>query len=115
VIIAQLPSPTVNAPPDLDVEQLAIIGLQFLGMTEQQAREYSKTVDWTSTLVIPIPRNGTSYKQVTVDGVIGYLIQQSGSYVPQYALVWVKKGIIYGIGGYGMDTSAAMAMGASMK
>jgi hypothetical protein len=115
VIIAQLPSPTVNAPPDLDVEQLAIIGLQFVGMTEQQAREYSKTVDWTSTLVIPIPRNGTSYKQVTADGVTGYLIQQSGSYVPQYALVWVKQGIIYGIGGYGMDTSAAMAMGASMK
>ncbi|MGQ0603107.1 MAG: anti-sigma factor family protein, partial [Anaerolineales bacterium] len=57
-IFAQLPSPSVTTPPDLDVNELALIGLQLSGMTEAQAREYSQTVDWASTLVIPIPRNG---------------------------------------------------------
>ncbi len=114
IILVQMPSPSVNAPADLDIEQLAVIGLQFIGMNEQQAREYSKTVDWTSTLVIPIPRNGATYKQISVDGVTGYLIQQT-DYVPQYAIVWVKNGIIYAMGGTGMDATAGLAMANSLK
>ncbi|MBI5650497.1 MAG: hypothetical protein HZC40_08650 [Chloroflexi bacterium] len=115
IVYAQLPSPVVDAPRDLDVAQLAIIGLQFTGMTEAQAREYSKTVDWTSTLVIPIPRNGTAHKQIAVDGVTGYLIQETTSYIPQYVIVWIKNGIIYSIGGYGTDASAAIAMANSLR
>lgn len=114
ILFVQMPSPSVNAPADLDIEQLAVIGLQFLGMSEPQAREYSKTVDWTSTLVIPIPRNGATYKQISVDGVTGYLIQQT-NYGPQYTIVWVKNGIIYAIGGTGMDASTGLAMANSLK
>jgi hypothetical protein len=115
VLLAQIPSPTVNAPPDLDVQQLAEIGLQFTGMSAKQAHDFSQTVDWTSTLVIPIPRNGSTYKQIAVDGVTGYLIQRPAGDAPQYALVWLKNGIIYAIGGFGSDTAAALAMGNSLK
>jgi hypothetical protein len=115
VLLAQIPSPTVNAPPDLDVQQLAEIGLQFTGMSAKQAHDFSQTVDWTSTLVIPIPRNGSTYKQIAVDGVTGYLIQRPAGDAPQYALVWLKNGVIYAIGGFGSDTAAALAMGNSLK
>ncbi len=115
VLLAQIPSPSVNAPPDLDIQQLAEIALQFTGMSAKQARDFSQTVDWTSTLVIPVPRNGSSYKQVAVDGVTGYLIQRLDSDMPEYALVWLKNGVIYAIGGYGSDTAGALSMGNSLK
>jgi len=115
IMLAEMPSPTVHAPADLNLEQLAEIGLQSMGMTAEQAQAYSQTVDWTSTLVVPIPRNGASYTQVTVDGVQGDLIQRPMDDAPQYLLVWVKDGIIYAIGGLGNDTSAALAMANSLK
>jgi hypothetical protein len=97
------------------VRQLAEIGLQFTGMTPEEAHEFSQTVDWTSTLVVPIPRNGASYRQVSVDGVTGNLIQRPTDDDPQYLLMWVKGDIIYAIGGLGSDTSAALDMANSMQ
>ncbi len=101
-ILAQIPSPIVNAPADLDVTQLAEIGLQFTGMTADEARAFSQTVDWTSTLVVPIPQNGHSYEQVQVDGVTGNLIyRETDDGAPaRYTLLWVKNGVIYAISGF---------------
>ncbi len=115
VMLVEMPSPTVDTPPNVDLKQLAQIGLQFTGMTAQQAKEYSDTVDWTSTLVIPVPRNGASYEKVNVDGVTGYLIQRPVDDVPGYALVWVKDGIIYAISGMTNDTATALQMANSLK
>ncbi len=115
VIFVQMPSPTVSTPPDVDLAQLAELGLQFTGMTAQQARDYSQTVDWTSTLVIPIPQNGATYKQVPVDGVTGYLIQRPADDAPEYALVWAKDGMVYAIGALGADSAKALAMANALK
>ncbi len=115
VMMVQIPSPIVDAPSDLDIKALAQMGLEFSGMSPDQARSFSQTVDWTSTLVIPIPRNGASYKQVPVDGVTGYLIQRPADDVPQYALVWVKNGIVYAIAGMGSNADGALEMGNSLK
>jgi len=38
VILAEVPTPTVSAPADLNISQLAQIGLEFTGMTSQQGR-----------------------------------------------------------------------------
>ena len=115
VMLAQLPSPSVTTPPDLDVAQLAELGLQFTGMSAVEARAFAQTVDWTSTLVIPIPRNAASYEQVPVDGVIGTLIKRPADDAPEYALIWVKNGIVYAIGGLGSDASQALAMADSLR
>ncbi len=115
VMFVQMPSPTVSTPPDLDLAQLADLGLQFSGMTAQQARDYSQTVDWATTLVIPIPQNGATYKQVPVDGVTGYLIQRPADDVPEYALVWAKDGMVYAIGALGADSAKALAMANALK
>lgn len=114
-ILAQIPSPTVEAPADLDVAKLAQIALQLTGMTAEQAQAFSQSVDWTSTLVVPIPRNGAKYEQVAVDGVTGNLIQRPLDDAPEYSLIWVKDGIIYAIGGLGNDVDAAVAMANSLS
>ena len=115
VILAQIPSPTVNAPADLDLASLVQIGLEFTGMTPEQAKAFSQTVDWTSSLVIPIPKNAATYETVTVDGVQGTLIQRPMDDAPQYALVWVKNGIIYAIGALGSDSARAIDMANHMS
>ncbi|HEY3344778.1 MAG TPA: hypothetical protein VGJ97_07610 [Anaerolineaceae bacterium] len=114
VLLAEIPSPTVSAPPDVNVEQLAEIGLQFSGMSQAQAAEFAKTVDWTSSLVVPIPKNAATYEKVQVDGVTGTLIQRPVDDAPQFALLWVKNGIIYMIGGLGSDSQKAIQMAASL-
>jgi len=100
VQLMQMQSPTVNAPPDLDINQLGNAFLQILGMDPDEAAQFAAAVDWTSTLVLPVPRSNTTYQDVTVDGVPGTLIIQGSLEDPyHYMLVWVKDGIVYGLTG----------------
>ena len=116
VILAQIPSPSVNAPASLDVNQLARIGLEFTGMTAEEAIAFTGTVDWTSTLVVPIPSNAANYEQVSVDGVTGTLIQRASreGEPTTFALLWVKDGIIYAISGRGGNSDQALEMANSL-
>jgi hypothetical protein len=115
VILAEIPSPTVNAPADLDVAQLAQIGLEFTGMSKEEAAAFTSTVDWASTLIVPIPKNAAVYQQVNVDGVTGTLIQRPADDAPQFALIWVKNGIIYAISGLGTNSPQAIEMANSLQ
>jgi hypothetical protein len=114
VILAQIPSPSVNAPASLPIDRLAQIGLEFTGMSQEEAAAFTSTVDWTSTLVVPIPRNAAVNEQVVVDGVTGTLIQRSSEEGPQFALLWVKDGIIYAISGLGTNSKQAIEMANSL-
>ena len=114
VILAEVPSPTVDAPADVNVAQLAQIGLEFTGMSSDEAAAFSNSVDWTSTLVVPIPKNAATYEQVTVDGVTGTLIERPSNDLPQYALLWVKDGIVYAISGLGANSQQALDMANSL-
>jgi len=116
VILAQIPSPSVNAPADLDINRLAQIGLEFTGMSAEEAASFTSTVDWTSTLVVPIPGNAATYEQVTVDGVTGTLIQRPSreGESTTFALLWVKDGIIYAISARGTNSDQAIEMANSL-
>jgi hypothetical protein len=74
VMVTEVPVPTVVTTPELDLRQVAEFGLQLTGMTASQAHLFSETVDWTSTLAIPVPPGAASYDSVAVDGVKGLLI-----------------------------------------
>ena len=114
VIFAQIPSPSVYAPPGIDIEALARLGLEFTGMTPEEAAAFTSTVDWTSTLLVPFPRNATAHRQVSVDGVTGTLIERRNSETPQYVLLWVKDEIIYAISGLGAGSRQALEMANSL-
>ena len=114
VILTEIPSPIVDAPANLDIAQLAQLGLEFTGMSSQEAAAFSKTVDWTSTLVVPIPKNAAVNQQVAVDGTTGTLIQRPADDAPQFVLIWVKDGVIYAISGLGTDSQHAIDMANSL-
>ncbi len=115
VILSEIPSPTVNAPANVDVAQLAQIGLEFTGMTPEQAAAYTKTIDWTTTLVVPIPKNAATYQQLTVDGVTGTLVQRPSDDAADFVLIWIKNGIVYSIGGLGSNSQQAIDIANSLK
>ena len=105
--LTQMPSPSISAPPGLDIPKISEAFLQVLGMSPEEAAQIAQTVDWTTTLVIPIPRYGTSYEEVVVDGVNGTLISQNlEDHADQYLLIWVKDGILYALTGPGNTTTA---------
>ncbi len=112
-VLLEAPSPLINVPSDLNLQQLAEIGLQLAGMSATQAREFCQTIDWKSTLVLPIPRFVSSYNVVEVNGAQGTLINESGRRGLSYVLIWVKDGIIYCLAGHG-DSSAAVALANSL-
>ena len=116
IILAQIPSPEVSAPASLDIAKLAQIGFELTGMSPEEAAEFTSTVDWTSTLVVPIPRNAASNQQVNVDGVTGALIERpdDGDDAPRFVLFWVKDGIVYTIGGLGGDAQQALEIANSL-
>lgn len=108
----QVPSPIVSVPPALNITALAEAGLQIAGMSAAEAQAFCKTVDWSSTLVIPVPQNGGSYRTIPVDGVNGTLIEvpPHDNFIGRYALIWVKNGMVYSLRGKGLSSRALAAV-----
>jgi len=113
--LSQMPSPTITAPPGLDVAGIGQAFLQVMGMTPDEAASFARNVDWTTTLVVPIPRYFARYQDVLVDGVSGTLVQKgedgSGG---EYMLLWVKDGVLYALTGPG-DADEALEIANSLK
>ncbi len=72
--LVQAESPEVSVPAGMDVERLAEIGLRVLGLDAGEAQRIAKATDWRTTLVVPVPMNASSFRQVTVHGQPGLLI-----------------------------------------
>ena len=106
VILAEGPSPKVNAPSQLDLAQLAEIGLELAGMSSDQAHQFLQTVDWRDTLGVSVPRRLLSYQNVTVNGAKGTLLGLGGRNGPTYTLEWTKDGMAYSLTGYGSSGDA---------
>lgn len=116
--VVQVPSPEVTMPPEVDPTALGQLGLQALGMPADDARRVAKEIDWTSTVIIPLPTDIGRSQEVTVDGVTGLLLEETrqnrrsgrGS-----VLVWERDGIIYSIDGENVDPSLLIQVGDSLQ
>ena len=68
-------SPEVSLPPGADLRQLGEIGLRVLGLDAAEARRVAASIDWQSTLIVPVPTNAASFQQVEVNGHKGLLVR----------------------------------------
>ncbi len=104
-ILAQLPTPVIVAPPSLNIAQLGIEMLKLFGFTDEQARKFSESIDWATTLVVPFPMDHRmDVKEVDVDGVKGNLFAShefGPEEPPAYNLLWIRDGILYSLMGRG--------------
>ncbi len=112
-ILMQMPSPTITAPPGLDVAQIGQAFLQIMGLSQEEAARFTKSIDWTTTLVIPIPSYGAEYQEVQVDGVTGVFLSQAPDQ-QEYLLFWVNDNMVYALTGPG-NLSRALQIANSLK
>jgi hypothetical protein len=108
------PSPKVDVPSGLDVQNLAEIGLEVAGMSPSQAHDFLQTVNWQSTLVMSVPRFVRSYQAVMVNGASGTLLTMAGRRGPGYTLLWARNGMAYSLVGFG-DSGQAVRLADSLK
>jgi len=96
VTLIQMRAPQADAPEGLDVARLGEALFQVMGMTQAEAKELSQSIDWSTTLVLPVPVGGdVQYQDVIVDGVQGsYIIEGESSL---QTLIWSKNGMLYAI------------------
>ncbi|HEV2426468.1 MAG TPA: zf-HC2 domain-containing protein [Terriglobia bacterium] len=116
LVLAEIPSPTVSVPPSLNLAQVAEAGLELAGLSPDEAHQYVQNIDWTSTLVIPVPREGGAFQKEPVDGVEGTLISTPamGKRPASYSLIWIKNGIIYSLSGSG-DAGDSLTLADSLQ
>lgn len=92
----QMPSPTVDAPEGLDVQGIGSSMLELLGFSHEEAQQISQRIDWTTTLVLPIPQDESiEISEAPVDGVTGTLLVSPTENT--FMLLWVKEGMIYAL------------------
>ncbi|MCE9628026.1 MAG: hypothetical protein K8R56_08930 [Candidatus Eisenbacteria bacterium] len=68
-------SPEVSLPPGADMRTMGEIGLRVLGLDAKEARKLADSIDWRSTLLVPVPMNAATFRQVDVNGHRGLFIR----------------------------------------
>lgn len=103
VMFMETPSPVVEYPDDVNPTVLGEALLQLLGMNDVEAARLAQSIDWTSTLLLPVPQDFASFNEVTVDGVSGLALNAVDG--QSSALFWQKEGVVYLL--VGPDMAAA--------
>lgn len=92
VTLMQMESPVVEYPEQVDPALLGQALLQLLGLDADAAARLARQIDWTSTLLLPIPTDMATFDEVTVNGVSGVRI--NGLNGEGSAVLWQKDGIV---------------------
>ncbi len=110
-VFMQSTSPTIEAPTGVDINKAGQLLLQALGMSPAEAEQFSATVNWATTLVVPVPSDMV-YQQVIVEGVNGIFLEEE-TYPGEksvYTLLWLKEGILNALIGDGSLADALKAV-----
>jgi len=96
--LTQSRSPEVEFPAGVDLAALAEIGLRLLGLERDEAYRFAQSIDWRTTLIVPVPAAAAAFREVDVAGGNGLLIesrQPRGSHL----LLWAADERVFALGG----------------
>jgi anti-sigma factor RsiW len=115
--LVQALSPEVVLPEGTDPVALGQLGLQALGIPAVDAQRMAQEIDWTSTVIIPLPTDIARSTEVTVDGVTGLLLEEtrqnrSGR---NGVLVWERDDIVYSIAGKNVEPGRLIQVADSLR
>jgi len=101
VHVIQGRSPDVSFPAGVDLSKLAYAALRVLGMSRDEAYRMSVTIDWRSTLLVPVPAKALAYRPINVNGSEGLLIEglAQGERLPGGVLMWSAGGETFAVAG----------------
>jgi hypothetical protein len=104
VEVLQAKSPEVSLPDGINLAALGEIGLRILGLSPIEARDFAQSIDWHTTLLVPIPAAATSFKQITINGQPGVAIDRvrqlpDGRRQFSSSYLWSQNGQVFALNG----------------
>ena len=75
VMLLQGRSPVATLPEGVDLASLAEIGLRVMGLESAEAHRFANSVDWRTTLIVPVPADIATFRQIDVQGNPGLIIE----------------------------------------
>ncbi len=111
----QARTPQLALPASIDVRSLGEIGLRILGLPPAEAKQFAQAIDWHTTLVIPVPPNVSSLREVDIGGRRGVMIQhQPRNQSPTTTIVWSTSERVFALVSI-QHVAEAMAMASSVR
>jgi hypothetical protein len=74
ILLLQAAIPQVELPEGFDLSTLGRLGLRLAGMSATDALSFSRAIDWRTTLLVPVPVQGGTFREVEVSGHQGLLV-----------------------------------------
>ena len=111
--LMQTASPEVDYPDDVDPTVLGEALLQVLGLSDAEAYRLARSIDWTSTVLLPVPQELASFTEVTVDGVSGMALDSLGG--EGSTLLWQKDGVVYILIGPDMPSTELVSLAGTLR
>jgi hypothetical protein len=85
-------------PQGTDLPLLAEIGLRVLGFEPNEARRFANSIDWRTTLLVPVPASVANFHEVDIGGSKGLLIETAGTSGPRMSqLLWSAGGSVFAL------------------
>lgn len=108
----QSPAPGVQLPEGIELAHLGAFALRMAGMSAEEAGAFARTIDWRSTLLVPIPAEGGSFREVEVGSAKGLLVTSIHKPKPgpdgvvgrsrlQSVLLWSAGSTVFALSGPG--------------
>ena len=118
--LVQAGSPEVSLPPGIELARLGEIGLRLLGLDAGEAARMARTIDWGSTMLVPVIGSATTFQEVTVNGVRGVYIETTSTHTeggedqgPGGVVMWSREGRVYAMMG-NVDRAILVTMAESV-
>ena len=97
IVLMQAPSPLVEYPDDVDTVAIGEALLQALGVEPSRAKRLARSIDWTNTLLLPVPENMASFDEVSVNGEVALALGSiDGSHS---GILWESNGTVFALSG----------------
>jgi hypothetical protein len=101
VHLMQAHNPEMTLPGGVEPAQIAEVGLRILGLDPDEAYRLAWTIDWRSTLLLPIPSAEARFEDVTIGSSRGLIIvptneEREGA---KTMLLWGNDQYVFAIGG----------------
>ena len=85
-------------PQGADLPLLAEIGLRVLGFEPNEARRFANTIDWRTTLLVPVPASVANFHEVDIGASKGLLIETTATAGRRASqLLWSVGGTVFAL------------------
>jgi hypothetical protein len=94
----QTQSPEVQMPSGVNPAALGEIGLRVLGVSRDDAKQFAGTIDWNTTLLVPVPPAARLLRPVSIGGSAGIAFEhQPPNDAVTTTVLWSRNGRVFGL------------------